>query len=932
MTVDQTLQERLEELEYMGYTPRQRDEAMKLLGVAQERGDQDLEFAVRMILTANGVMRDQADQALANFAWCAAKHKEDPARFFGEEYSPSDQIFWHYKWMPGIIANSAVFDLEQLEAVLQDFEDTYRAAGLPLSAVVTARLESAINVGDLEGAKKYAAQLETMPRDDFSSCEACVPADFVDLEMLIDNEEAAVRRAVESWRAHNTCAEEPETMLAGVLVPMLRLGHPDALEAYETVYDASKGGEDKLGNLSECALFASVTGNHELAFSILERNLRLLVHDALRDRDHFGGLINFAVVLDRLAAAFPHLSDAVVRGSADPRLAALLPATDQPRSVTELSAVMWQVAKEIGDRFDARNGNDMFAKELAKARALVTEEHPIELPAPEGFSPISVRPSTPQSAADWLERAIDSLWAVDGDGALAAVRSALADIDSLDSEERVRAAAVLISCLEMGDAQDARDGWALYVDEVHRAYGEEAGALAAALATATTVDDFEAAIAAHPQVGSPVGVRARLLAMRALFADPAGPSEENIARAIAVTEEALALVPDDEPMSRASVVQSLARLRFMAQDIDGALALVDSVLNSGITRAARAGILEMAGGILVRVDQPQEAAQTFDEAASLFAAAGFDRAALYRGLDAAQAWRGAGDEAAAAARFEFALSLLQPDEGTPTALRWDYGMALLNSGDAGRAIPQLESVLADELAAGDVAPESLASTYFQLARAYDNDYDERAAEHYLRASELFARAEFYRPAADAALFAGRELSYQDEYVAAREALETARGYEARDPDSTLEAHIGLALAPVLSELGDDAWRAVSEAAIAAAIAAEDVELRMRGLSTRMSLLAENDPAGAAAEGPGAIDQALANDEAGLAVGLIWLAARATGDVEGVPAGVNLLNRYRDRVDEFGEERSDLADMGAELLRQWNLDAEAQQWLAAVGSN
>ena len=163
-------------LEGLGWGPHHRERATHVLAVAQERGDLDLEFGARMALTAEGAMSGIGELALTNFAWCAAKHKEDPARFVSTGFEAGDTIFWQYKWMPGIICRNSIFDLDQLEEVFKDFEETYRAAGLPLSALVTARLETAIKTGRLDQAEQWATQLAGMRRDDYSSCKACLPS------------------------------------------------------------------------------------------------------------------------------------------------------------------------------------------------------------------------------------------------------------------------------------------------------------------------------------------------------------------------------------------------------------------------------------------------------------------------------------------------------------------------------------------------------------------------------------------------------------------------------------------------------------------------------------------------------------------------------------------------------------------------------------
>jgi len=926
MTMDTATEEMLTELDYMGWNAQQREKGLQLLAVAQERGDEDLEFAVRMRLTANGVMCDVSDLALANFAWCAAKHKEDPARFFGDPDSDSDQIFWHYKWMPGIITGSPVFDLAQLEDVFADFEATYRAAGLPLSAIVTGRLDSAVETGNLEAATVAAAELDAMPRDRFSSCEACVPSSFVDFELMRGDGAAAVKRAVDSWRAGNTCAEEPESMLAGILIEMLRVDHPDVEEAYDEAYGASRHRAEGVAANAECAAFASVTGNHELAFQMLERHLVDLAQDALGERKHFAALTNFAVVLDRFAAARPDLAGALVRGSADPRLTALLPATDEVRGVSEMSAVMWDAAAEIGARFDARNGNDMYANRLANAKALVNEEHPLDLGEPQEFSPISIRPAEPSTPSEFVARAVASVWASDHGEAFIAARGALERADELTPDELARAAGILrSSARELDDPQLAENAANAYLNFIAMARGDEAAAMSEAAPLGSSAEQFEAAIDAHPDVHPLQLANVHMLAVQALMSQEGGPSEEEIARAGAHIEAALALTPESDPSNRASVLYARSQFTFAGGDSEAAFADLATAAQLPVPRTALAANHQLRGHFLGRLEEPAAAAQEFDASSSLFAAAGFDGASFRRAIDAAQAWQDADASVNAVARFDYAQSLLGTDGEMPASLRWQHAVCLVDAQMGPRAVPLLERILADELAAGDVEPGSLAQTYANLGKAYDQSFDSRAAEHYVRASELFAEAGGLRPAAEMTIFAGRELIYQEQREEALAVLERGLAFVASEPEPILEYELLFLTAGARGDLARSDWREPIERAIEVARAIEDGPRVLRAMTTRQAILSDQDPAAAAQHGVEGIEFALTVDQGEEAVGLLWMTAQAVQQVRGEDAAVELLESYRARAAEFSDGKDSLAQMGAELLEEWDREALAELW-------
>lgn len=274
----------LDELTLMPYGPAHRERATQVVAIAQERGDKGLEFDARMRLTDEGAMRGVADLALANFAWCAAAYKDDASLVTGDA-TRAQSFFWQHKWMPGILTGSPAFDRTQIDAVLDDMEATFRDAGLGLSAVASARFETATSLGDLADAERLGEDLESLPRDDYSSCEACIPAGYVDLELLRRDGAAAAQIAISAWREHQVCAHEPETMLARTLVAMLESGRlEDAAEAFDFVCRSSRTEPDKLLNMALAAQFASLTGHHDLALDLVERHVGWLAHDALHER------------------------------------------------------------------------------------------------------------------------------------------------------------------------------------------------------------------------------------------------------------------------------------------------------------------------------------------------------------------------------------------------------------------------------------------------------------------------------------------------------------------------------------------------------------------------------------------------------------------------------------------------------------------------
>jgi|GEM_PF-2110226 len=817
-----------------------RAEADRILALATEAQDLDLEFGARMRLTAYAVMSGVSDLALTHFAWCLAKHKEDPARFAGDVNSRPGSIFWHYKWMPGLLTGSPAFDAEQIDSVLADFEATYRAAALPLSALATARMETAIRMRKPDEAERWAKELKGLPDDAYSSCEACVPSNYVDLDLLQGDDEAAAKRALKMWKKGVSCGDEPETMLANSLMAMVRTGRNDkAVEAFTYVYEQSKGDPEDLGHIAKCVLFAAATGNEERAFTMIERHLGWLAHDALGESEHRDAAASFAVALTRLERA--GYGNVVVRGSADPKLAAVLPAAPAPRTIAELALVMWQLAEDLTARFDARNGNDGYALWLAGMRELVDTTYPVELPdgAGDGFRPMLVRRAVPQTPDEWLERAFDHRWAGEAVFALAALSQALPDLEGRALSRGYGLQRVCAGALE--DTELEQGATAAWIGAVEAAYGVETAAFARETCDDPSVEDVATALAAHPDAY--VGfVAAAHGAVASVILD-GDVGEEQLAEAAQQLAEALDLVASiaDDPDAH----RPLASMLLFSSQIAAArgltveaLAQIDRALAVAESRTVEAVLMGAKAEFFARAGDLAGAAELHGVAVAVAAAAGHGGLAAHQAVSAGNVLAESGDHEEAAARYAYALSLNPPGETPPMALRWAYALASLNSGDAEASVPMLEQIRDEE--GPEASAASIAETHYHLGRAYDATYDDRAADEYLAAARAAQDTDLTALAAVAAYAAGRELHYQERLDEAIDAFELAIGALGDAPDPGLEVDVLLSYAGSLGTRGDDRWLTVADEAIAKAEASGHEALIAKAHFVRLSLLDDRD--------------------------------------------------------------------------------------------
>lgn len=922
----------LEGIDALPWGQALRAEAERVVALAQESGDVDLEFEARMRLTANGVMSSVTDLALTNFAWCLAKHHEDPARFVGGP-DPGDTIFWQLKWMPGLLLNSPVFDLAQIDESFADFEATYRAAGLPLSAVVTAKLERAVKVRDLDEALTWRARLEAMPRDDYSSCDACVPSNYVDVDLLAGEDAAAADRALAMWERGESCASEPETALAGVLVPLARLGRvDDAARAYEYVYSQCRNDRDDLGNVAECVAFAAATGNESIAFSLVERHLGWLAHDALSESEHFAATRAFALALTRFAGL--GFGDVVVRGSDDPRLAFILPPADGARTVAELAEHFWDAASGLAARFDARNATDGFSRLLDGTRALVDTTHRVPLDTAEdaAFKPLLVRGATPTSARAWFSKAADHRWAGDNARVLEALERAIPGLEGVDL---VRAYALQMSAADaVGDVGLEDRAHAAWLDAIRATYGEASAAFVVAVGEQPTPGHLAATVASSPGVEPSLIARGHARAAEALVST-GDADEERVTAALAQLDAAAAIVSSDlvAPETAAHAVPSA--LAFKAQLLgflgrsDEALAALDVAVDAAPTRAMRGALAHLRGSVLGGAGDVEAAAASFDEAVTLLAAAGHGEYAQRVAAQAGAVWQDLGQADLAVARYAYALSLTRPGETPDAELSWRHALALVDTGDAEQAVPMLEQILAAETASG-AAIETLADTHFHLGRAYDGAYDERAADEYQAAAALFASIDRHGASAVAGLRAGRELAYQGRHDEAQSVYGAALAALVVEPDPGLETDLQLGLGASLSAADDARWAAAMDRAVELARESDAPGVHARAAFMRVSMHDDHDDsARVVALGPEVTSLLLELGDPDRAAAVITWTAVALADLDRIDDALGLLERALSDTETYDlGNRIGLAERLIGLLKRAGRKDEAQRWKAA----
>lgn len=424
------------EIDGTPYGPAERELIERALTLAEESGDEETAYRVRMRLVQSASMTGDTEALLGAFAWCVGRNAADPARFPNQvdDYD----LLWFHKWIADSLGSNPMFPLATIAESIERMETAYRQAGVGLSGVVQTRFSEAFLAGRLEEAGRHLEELARTPRDDYSHCDACVRSEEATFRILTGDRETGLSLVREMLEQGHECGEEPERAISHTLVPLLEAGRLDEAERMHVRgYRLARGNADNIGMIARHLVFLSVTGNAQRALEMLERHLGWLTHDRLNASGHLEALTAFAVTCT--AAGRAGIGAERVRGSDAAPLVRFLGTGDGPLTVDEVGAACLRAADELAAAFDERNGTRHRSETVAATLALVDRhwDLPIGPAHTVTAAPAAVDPAAAAAFVDAVEGAGDAVAHVDSLGALTGSADAL---DWIDTELTVQAA------------------------------------------------------------------------------------------------------------------------------------------------------------------------------------------------------------------------------------------------------------------------------------------------------------------------------------------------------------------------------------------------------------------------------------------------------------------------------------------------------------
>jgi hypothetical protein len=397
-------------------------ELERLCDDADAIGDVRLAFETRLeLVDAYDDIRERW-RMLPAFTWCLAALDRDPDQF---DDSDRELLRWYHRWAVGVFLGWSTVELALAGDLLDDLERRARQAGHRLRAVYRLRCAVADHVGDEATARKWLSRWRTAAEAiddadglptargavDTDDCAGCDRARRAELLGGWGDWEAAVEEVEPVLRGRVAC-DRPERAYAAAMVPLLLLGRlTEASSAHLRSYPTHKLARDGFRHLADHLRFCALAGHPGRGIDLLGTHLGEL--DDPYDEASAMRFATAGALVCRLATEAGLGDRSVHRPAIGDRPA-------RSMTVTSLGGALAAKAREIADRFDARNGT---RHQSALVAGRLTEEPVAAVPAAlGGVAPTGdengVMPLTLESITAALDARGDR-YGVDADGVVA---------------------------------------------------------------------------------------------------------------------------------------------------------------------------------------------------------------------------------------------------------------------------------------------------------------------------------------------------------------------------------------------------------------------------------------------------------------------------------------------------------------------------------
>ncbi|OWK46671.1 hypothetical protein [Fimbriiglobus ruber] len=341
--------------------------------IADTLGDLKCGFEARLELIESAQFGGQPDPVIVAFAWCLGAYDRHPDKFGTPEIR--DQILWRYKWVIQTLCGYPQFPLAQIDEALADMRARHEAAGHSLQRVFDAERRAALTTGNKPRAIAAFERMCREPLDRMSESVECYHEGKISFYRGVERYAESVAAAEPFVRGEMNCMSGALWACAMTLLPLMKLGQVDRAMSY---HRQGLPLVDRYPGFRSVVLyhvdFLTLTDNLDRAVALADKHVAHLLDEASPIRQ-WGVWSTIRLLADRVREVRP----APIRLTLPDKHPLKTP--DNLVVPTELFAWTDREAREIGARFDARDGNDYFAQQINEQAELKAQIVPYPVPS-----------------------------------------------------------------------------------------------------------------------------------------------------------------------------------------------------------------------------------------------------------------------------------------------------------------------------------------------------------------------------------------------------------------------------------------------------------------------------------------------------------------------------------------------------------------------
>ncbi len=313
----------------------------------------DAGYESRMELIGAATQGHVPEISLAAYPWCLAQADQYPGRF--DEF----ELLWTYKMVARDAVDYPHIQRSQLNEIVNDLSTCFQQYGCTLHPVYLLKGDIAMALRDWPATKAAYAKHRKTKRSDFSECPDCEINTRVDYLATIGKWKVAIRESAPYFASNIKCDISTRMIYGTLLLPLVKSGD------FSTAAEYNQRGIQRIGR------------RHGFYTSVAEHVWFLTIIDSLQAGVRLLNKFLVAVVLNSdpnsqfnfyRSASFLCCQLAEAGKPARLRWPTDFDGITAEKRADAATARDWFLdeAKKLAAAFDARNGNDGYARDLAE--------------------------------------------------------------------------------------------------------------------------------------------------------------------------------------------------------------------------------------------------------------------------------------------------------------------------------------------------------------------------------------------------------------------------------------------------------------------------------------------------------------------------------------------------------------------------------------